>query len=97
MAPPLKVDPERLKVIARNLGVIADDLRYVEHAVDGCAPEGDDVLGESGISAAYRQFHDRWTAELHTTAGGTRQLADGVQRSVDAYLGSDDYARRRFA
>jgi hypothetical protein len=97
MAPPLKVDPERLKVIARQMGTIADDIDRVEHAVDSCAPGGDDVLGESGVAAAYRQFHDLWTAELHTTTGATRQLADGLRRSADGYFGSDDYARHRFA
>jgi len=97
MAPPLKVDPEHLKVIAHNMGVIADEVGRVEHAVDGCAPGGDDVLGESGVAAAYRRFHAAWTAELHTTAGATRQLADGLRRAAIGYVGSDDYARRRFA
>jgi hypothetical protein len=96
MAPPLKVDLAHLKVIADNTGSVADSVGRVEHMVSGCEPGPEDILGEFGVVAAYRQFHDLWSAELRTATAAARQLADGLQRAAADYAKSDGYASHRF-
>jgi hypothetical protein len=97
MAPPLKVDPKRLKEIADDTGVLADGVGAVEHTFGDCPPLGDAVFGDLGVRVAYQQFHDLWAAELHTAAGGAHELADGLARSAVAYAQTDAAAANGFA
>ena len=94
--PPLKVDPERLKAIADSTDTVADGAHRAESAVATCAPEGADLFGTSAVTEAFRRFHDRWLAELHTTSGAATQLADGLRRAAGGYRAADDDAARRF-
>ena len=96
MAPPLKVNPERLKAIAERTDAVADGVGQVEARVTGCAPRGEDVFGTSGAAEAYRRFHARWSAELHVTGGAAGQLGEGTRRAAGGYLDADDAAGRRF-
>lgn len=95
MAPPIKVDPARLQKIADDTAALADSVGAVERAFADCPPLGDAVFGDLGSS--YRQFHDLWLAELHTTVGGAHELADGLSRSAVAYAQTDAAAAHGFA
>jgi len=97
MAPPLKVDPQRLKQVADNTAALADGVDTVGRSVDSCPPLGEPVFGDLGLGAAYRQFHELWAAEVHTAAGAAHELADGLARSAVAYGQADAAAANGFA
>jgi excreted virulence factor EspC (type VII ESX diderm) len=97
MAPPLKVDPRRLKQIADDTAVLADGVGTVERSFADCPPLGDAVFGDLGLGPSYRQFHDLWAAEVHTATGGAHELADGLARSAVAYAQTDAAAANGFA
>ena len=97
MAPPIKVDPRRLKQVADDTAVLADGVGTVERAFADCPPQGDAVFDDLGLAPAYRQFHELWLAEVHTAAGGVHELADGLARSAVAYAQTDAAAANGFA
>jgi hypothetical protein len=97
MAPPLKVDPRRLKRLADDVAVLADGVGTVERAFADCPPLGDAVFGDLGLGSSYRQFHDLWAAEIHTATAGAHELADGLARSAVAYAQTDAAAANGFA
>jgi hypothetical protein len=97
MAPPLSVDPRRLKQVADNTAILADGVGTVGRSFDSCPPLGDPVFGDLGLGPAYRQFHERWAAELHTAARGAHELAEGLARSAVAYGQADAAAANGFA
>ena len=97
MAPPIKVDPRRLKQVADDTTVLADGVGTVERAFADCPPQGDAVFDDLGVGPAYRQFHELWLAEMHTAAGGVHELADGLARSAVAYAQTDAAAANGFA
>ncbi len=97
MPPPLKVDPQRLKQTADDIAVLADGVGTVGRAFADGPPLGDAVFGDLGLGPAYRQFHELWSAEIHTAVAGAHELADGLARAAVAYAQTDAAAASGFA
>jgi hypothetical protein len=95
--PSFRVDPELLKEVANASAPIAHFCHLAHYAMGNeRAADGGDSFGEYGVLGAYREFFQRWRAEVRATEEAANEFGFGIVESRLNYEHSDGTAVQRF-
>ncbi|GAA1808131.1 hypothetical protein HC028_21590 [Planosporangium flavigriseum] len=95
--PSFRVDPDVLQHVAGAAGSAAHFCHRAHRAMgDELQYASEQSFGEYGVFGAFRDFMQRWRAEVKVTEEAAYQFSAAITESLDGYGHSDGHAVQRF-
>jgi hypothetical protein len=94
--PSFGIDLDFVASVAPIMDRVGADIAEIERGLHSSPPGGDEVFGEYGVTGAWREFFQLWTAEVGITAGAAHQFGDQLREAVAVYRQVDSDSAQRF-
>ncbi|MCX4829784.1 hypothetical protein OG785_09985 [Streptomyces sp. NBC_00006] len=89
-----QIDTDRMKTLIGRLDQVDDRMRDAQQRLNKVGPKG---LGTDGLDDACDDFQDDWGDGIKRIADSAKTLHEGLQKTLDAYLTTDQDIQKGFS
>ncbi|MFJ9178760.1 WXG100 family type VII secretion target [Streptomyces sp. NPDC102360] len=89
-----QIDTDRMKTLIGRLDQVDDRMRDAQQRLNKVGPKG---LGTDGLDEACDDFQDDWGDGIKRIADAAKTLHEGLQKTLDAYLTTDQDIQKGFS
>jgi hypothetical protein len=89
-----KIDVDRMKSLIDRLDQVDDRMRGAQRRLNKVGPKG---LGTDGLDNACNDFQDDWGDGIKRIADASKQLHEGLKKTVESYEMTDQELQKGFS